>query len=102
MERKHDKETLGKHQTLLENCNKIIVQQKNDSNKIYSLHEPETAFIAKGKAHKKFEFGSKVSFAVVPKVNIIVGVKNFNGNPNDTTTLKPALNNIKEISGIQF
>ena len=82
------------------NCNKIIAQQKQDKNKIYSLHEPSTACIAK--AHKKFEFGSKVSFAVVPGVNIIVGIKNFNGNPNDTTTLEPALDNVEKISGMKF
>ena len=27
---------------------------------------------------------------------------NFNGNPNDTTTLEPALKNIEKISGIKF
>ncbi|MDD3739812.1 MAG: transposase, partial [Bacteroidales bacterium] len=57
---------------------------------------------AKGKAHKKFEFGSKVSIAIVPSSNIIVGVRNFNGNPNDTTTLEPALANVESITGIQF
>lgn len=102
LERKLDKETLDKHQTLLENCNKIVAQKKTDSNKIYSLHEPETACIAKGKAHKKFEFGSKVSISMVPGVNILVGVKNFNGNPNDTTTLEPALEQVEEITGIKF
>lgn len=66
------------------------------------MHEPETACIAKGKAHKKFEFGSKVSFALVPGVNIIVGVKNLNGNPNDTTTLEPTLEQVEKISGIKF
>ncbi|WP_430973813.1 hypothetical protein [Sunxiuqinia rutila] len=84
------------------NCNKIVIQRKNDSNKIYSLHEPETACIANGKAHKKFEFGSKVSFAVVPKINIIVGINNFNGTPNDTSTLEPALENIEKVSKIKF
>ncbi|MBC8319168.1 MAG: transposase [Bacteroidetes bacterium] len=84
------------------NCNKIIAQQIQDKNKIYSFHEPSTACIAIGKAHKKFEFGSKISFAVVPGVNIIVGVKNFNGNPNDTTTLEPALDNVEKIRGIKF
>ncbi len=78
------------------NLKKIVNQKKQDKNKIYSLHEPETACIAKGKAHKKFEFGSKVSFSVVPRVNIIVGILNFNGNPNDTTTLEPALENIEK------
>jgi len=27
---------------------------------------------------------------------------NFNGNPNDTTTLEPTLENIEKISGIKF
>ncbi len=44
---------------LLEICKQVVAQKKTDSNKIYSLHEPEVACIAKGKAHKKFEFGSK-------------------------------------------
>ena len=84
------------------NLKKVVTQKRLDKNKIYSLHEPETACIAKGKAHKKFEFGSKVSFSVVPGANIIVGILNFNGNPNDTITLEPALNNIEKISGIKF
>lgn len=84
------------------NFKKVVDQKKTDKNKIYSLHEPETACIAKGKAHKKFEFGSKVSFSVVPGANIIVGILNFNGNPNDTTTLEPALENIEKISSIKF
>lgn len=102
LERKLSEDALIKHKELLKNCNKVVSQKKNDKNKIYSLHEPETACIAKGKAHKKFEFGSKVSFAVVPGVNIIVGIKNFNGNPNDTSTLEPALENVEKVSKIKF
>lgn len=102
LERKLPLEALAQYDVDLENCHKVVEQKKGDKNKIYSLHEPDTACIAKGKAHKKFEFGSKVSFAVVPKVNIIVGIKNFNGNPNDTSTLEPALENIEKISKIKF
>lgn len=102
LERTLDDFALEQYAEQLTNCNRIIAQQKQDNNKIYSLHEPTTACIAKGKAHKKFEFGSKVSIAVAPRVNIIVGVKNFNGNPNDTKTLNPALDNIEKISGIKF
>ncbi len=102
LDRTLDTATQERYVEELQNCNKIITQQKHDTNKIYSLHEPTTACIAKGKAHKRFEFGSKVSLAVVPGVNIIVGVKNFNGNPNDTITLEPALENIKLMSGIKF
>ncbi len=102
LERTLDKAAFEQYAEELNNCNKIINQKKSDSNKIYSLHEPTTSCIAKGKAHKKFEFGSKVSLAVVPGVNIIVGVKNFNGNPNDSKTLEPALDNVEQISGIKF
>ena len=102
LERELGEIALGVYSEQLKNCNKIISQKKTDKNKIYSLHEPDVACIAKGKAHKKFEFGSKVSFAVVPGVNIIVGVQNFNGNPNDTITLKPTLEHVEKISGIKF
>jgi IS5 family transposase len=85
-----------------DNSFKDTSQKKLDKNKIYSLHEPSTSCIAKCKAHKKFEFWSKVSFAVVPVVNIIVCVKNFNDNPNDTVTLQLALDNVEKISGIKF
>lgn len=102
LERSLDGEALARHKALIGNCNKVVAQEKNDKGKIYSLHEPGVACIAKGKAHKKFEFGSKVSFAMVPGVNIIVGAKNFNGNPNDTTTLGPTLGQVEKTSGIKF
>lgn len=102
LERKLGEDSLEIYFEQLNNCKKIIAQEKIDKDKIYSLHESDVACIAKGKAHKKYEFGSKVSFAVVPGVNIIVGVQNFNGNPNDTKTLKPTLDHVEKISGIKF
>ncbi len=38
----------------------------------------------------------------MPKVDIIVGIKNFDGNPNNTSTLKPALKNVKKVSKVKF
>ena len=38
----------------------------------------------------------------MPRVNIIMGIKNLNGNPNDTITLEPAFDNIEKISDIKF
>jgi transposase, IS5 family len=102
LERALNSSALKTYSKQLENCNKIVVQKKDDNNKIYSLHEPETACIAKGKAHKKFEFGSKVSFAVIPKANIIVGVKNFNGNPHDSLTLESTIQHAEEVCGLMF
>jgi hypothetical protein len=39
----------------------VLAQQPNDKNKIYSLHEPDVYVIAKGKDHKQYEYGNKVS-----------------------------------------
>ena len=49
-------------QTLLDAWS-ILLQNKTDKHKIYSLHEPHVSCISKGKAHKPFEFGSKVSIS---------------------------------------
>lgn len=38
-------------------------QQRQRGPKIYSLHAPEVECIGKGKAHRPYEFGVKVSVA---------------------------------------
>lgn len=102
LDRKLPAEVLSKYKEQLDLYQKIIDQKRTDKNKIYSIHEPETACIAKGKAHKKFEFGSKVSIAILPRINIIVGVTNFNGNPNDTNTLEKALEDVERYTEREF
>lgn len=102
LERKLSESAFNTYADELEIFNQVITQTRSDKNKIYSLHEPEVACIAKGKAHKKFEFGSKVSFAVVTGSNIIVGVKTFMGNPNDSITLEPTLKHVDTIFGKKF
>lgn len=39
---------------------KAVTQKRNDTDKVYSIHKPFTRCIAKGKAHKQYEFGNKV------------------------------------------
>jgi hypothetical protein len=39
----------------------VLAQQPKDKNKIYSLHEPDVYVIAKGKDHKQYEYGNKIS-----------------------------------------
>lgn len=102
LERKLPEGKLDGYINDLELFKKVLARQRFDKNKIYSLHEPETACIAKGKAHKKYEFGSKVSFAMLPGSNIIVGVVNFKGNPHDSTTLEGTLDHSRKISGKEF
>ena len=86
----------------LERYKRVINQKRRDKNKVYSLHEPDVSCIAKGKAHKKFEYGSKVSFAMLPGSNLIVGVVNFQGNPHDSKTLQPTLDHCEKITGKSF
>ena len=78
---------------------RAINQQKSDKDKIYSLHEPRVACIAKGKVAKKFEFGSKVSVALSKNRNIVLGVVNFEGNPHDSKTIEPTLEQVERLTG---
>ena len=45
----------------LELCLSFVNGELLDGHKIYSLHEPDVLCICKGKEHKKYEFGNKVS-----------------------------------------
>lgn len=80
---------------------KVLSQTRLSKNKIYSLHEPDVSCIAKGKDHKKYEFGSKVSFPITKTTNVIVSVVTFKGNPYDGDTLKETLDFHQQITGIR-
>jgi len=76
-----------------------LQQQPKDKNKIYSLHEPDVYCIGKGKDHKQYEYGNKVSVASTAKTNIIVGVASHERNIHDNHTLPEVLSNIEESRG---
>ncbi|VAW28532.1 Transposase, IS4 family [hydrothermal vent metagenome] len=80
---------------------KILNQNKQDKNKIYSTHKPFTACIAKGKAHKQYEFGNKIGIMVNPKSLVILAVKSYEGNPHDSKTIEPLLDQIQESLNYQ-
>ena len=84
-------EATAAHQPLLELCEQVLAQQRYDKNKVYSLHEPHTACIAKGKAHKKYEFGRKVSLAITAGSQVVVGATMAEGNAHDSKTLEATL-----------
>lgn len=68
---------------------RLFKQKRDDKNKIYSLHAPEVECIAKGKSHKKYEFGCKVSFVTSSKGNFFLGAQALHGNPFDGHTRQP-------------
>lgn len=69
--------------------------------KIYSWHAPEVECISKGKAHKKYEFGCKMSLASTNKSNFIVGAMAHHGRPYDGHTLGTVLQQIQKLTGIK-
>lgn len=77
---------------------RVLSQKKNDKDKIYSLHEPEVLCISKGKEHKKYEFGNKVSIVYTQNTGVIVGAKSFR-NEYDGHTLPSALEQVKQLTG---
>ena len=60
---------------------RLLAQQRQDTGKLYSLHAPEVECLAKGKAHKKYEFGVKVSVAVTNRSGFVLGMMALPGNP---------------------
>lgn len=70
---------------------RVLDQQRQDKNKIYSLHGPDVKCISKGKEHKKYEFGSKVSIVVTRNSGVIIGALNIPGNDYDGHTLQAAI-----------
>ncbi len=96
LERKLDQVTLEKYQEEIDFYYQILEQKKQDKNKTYSIHKPYTACIAKGKAHTQYEFGNKVGLVVTYKTLIITAIKSFNGNPHDSKTIEPLLDQMQE------
>lgn len=78
---------------------RLLAQQKQDKNKLYSLHAPEVECISKGKAHKRYEFGVKASIATTNKSNFVVGGMALPGNPFDGHTLTQALEQVRRMTG---
>lgn len=97
--RKLSANALNKYAGKLELFEKILSQKRSHSNKIYSVHEPQVKCYSKGKEHKRYEFGSKVSILVTQRTGVIVGALNFNGTEHDSKTLPQALNQHHRLTG---
>jgi IS5 family transposase len=71
--------------------------------KVYSLHAPEVECIGKGKPHKPYEFGVKVSVATTLKHSkggqFVAHVQALPGNPYDGHTLAEVIPAIEQLVG---
>jgi len=87
--------------TMLERTKRIHDQKRDDSHKLYSLDAPEVECISKGKAHKRYEFGCKVSISVTHKNNWITSSAAVHGNPFDGNTLSATIAHSKSNTNVQ-
>jgi IS5 family transposase len=87
-----------KLEELMEIARRIHAQERHDKQKIYSVHEPQVACIGKGKAHKRYEFGAKVSVAATSRGGWFVGALAMEGNPYDGHTLAGALAQVERVA----
>ena len=78
--------------------NRLLAQKPKDKKKLYSLHEPAVDCISKGKAHKRYEFGTKVSVATTNRGGFVVGMRALSGNPYDGHTLAEALEQAENLT----
>lgn len=76
---------------------RVLAQRRGAKEKIYSLHEPEVRCISKGKEHKKYEFGNKVSI-IRSRDGLILGAKSFR-NEYDGHTIEESLKQVERITG---
>jgi IS5 family transposase len=81
-------------------------RQRERGRKVYSLHAPEVECIGKGKAHKPYEFGVKVSVATplnrCAGGQFVAHVKALPGNPYDGHTLGAVLPEIERTLGAEL
>ena len=90
--------------SLLSLARRVRDQQRGQRGpKVYSLHAPEVECIGKGKPHKPYEFGVKVSVATTLKRckggQFVTHVQALPGNPYDGHTLARVIPAIEALLG---
>lgn len=85
-------------------ADRVLTQKPRDGKRhVYALHAPEVECIGKGKAHKPWEFGVKVSIATTLNRckggQFAVHAKALPGRPYDGHTLKQVLPDIEKLTG---
>ena len=98
IERKLPEQTLIQHQSDIALYQRMLNQKRGDKNKLYSLHEPHIYCMSKGKEHKKYEFGTKVSITKTRDSNIVIGAMAFDHNIYDGHSLPAVLEQVKRLA----
>ncbi|SUB93617.1 Transposase domain (DUF772) [Prevotella nigrescens] len=78
---------------------RVLSQNRKSKNKVYSLHEPDVVCVSKGKDHKQYEFGNKVSI-LRSWSGLILGACSFR-NEYDGHTIEKTLEQTQRMTGRQ-
>src|SRR5262249_43197051 len=83
---------------------RVLEQERRQrGRKVYSLHAPEVECIGKGKAHRPYEFGVKVSVATTVKHSaggqFVTHAAALPGNPYDGHTLGTVIPQMQALIG---
>ncbi|MDX2135417.1 MAG: IS5 family transposase [Saprospiraceae bacterium] len=97
LNRKLSEDKKLKYASLLRLFEQQLAQKKKDTGKIYSFHAPHSYCIAKGKEHKPYEFGTKVSIGSTLHTGIIVSAFCLNENDYDGHTLPTVLEQTQRL-----
>jgi transposase, IS5 family len=89
---------------MLARARRVLEQKQHQRGaKVYSLHAPEVECIGKGKAHRPYEFGVKVSVATTlahaKGGQFVTHVKALPGNPYDGHTLATVIPEMETLIG---
>ena len=87
---------------LISQAQQLLKQEKDTPKKLYSLHAPEVECIAKGKAHKKYEFGCKVSVVTTCEEPWVLSILAPHDNPYDGATLKECLHKAEQHTQVKI
>jgi IS5 family transposase len=102
IERKADLSHYPKLKTLLSQAHGLLTREKNTPNKLYSIHAPEVECISKGKAHKRYEFGCKVSIVTTCEIPWVLSLCAYHDNPYDGATLKSSIEKAEKNSDVKI
>ncbi len=100
LERKLGDEAWEQHKGSMILAELALTQEKKTKGKVYSMHAPEVECIAKGKAHKPYEFGVKTSLATMAWGGFALGAMSLPGNPFDGHTLEEQLEQVERLTGL--
>ena len=78
---------------------RMLNQKRGDKNKLYSLHESHIYCMSKGKAHQRYEFGTKASITTTRDSGIIIGALAFESNVFDGHTVPDVLAQVNRLLG---